>query len=330
MKRLRVRLAILSLAVFFLSACGSSPSSSSSTTSVNQRLVDAAYAGNLSGVRSALAAGANINHGDTDMADRRTALMWAAIGGYLEIARYLVEQGADVNRRDLDGWTALRWAEANDQTAVIEYLTGIERGNERNDPLTALYNAARDGDLDGVKSALENGANINYRDNSTDNTPLLIATIREHYTIAEYLIDNGANVNARNKEGRSALNYVYDKGDMDIHDLLIAHGAREFTPHPVVQQQAPATAPAPSTTIVNVQPSAPASAAPSAPQTRLYAITIYYQDRNGSQRTSMEYVTAPSAVEAERLAEQRWLRGALGVPTSGNTFIRAVAPVGSR
>jgi ankyrin repeat protein len=63
--------------------------------------------------------------------------MWAAKYGYVDIAKVLVEAGADVNIQIHEeeypfmedeyyeyysGYTALRYAEENDHTEVVKYL----------------------------------------------------------------------------------------------------------------------------------------------------------------------------------------------------------------
>ena len=312
--------------------------------------------GDLNGVKLALENGANINQRSGDY--NSTPLMEASYYGHLEVVKFLVEKGADITAADDDGDTVFFYAQWGEHYPVIDYL--------RSQSTSMLYKAAKNGDAYGVELAVENGANINYRDED-DNTPIVVAAIAGKYNVVELLAELGANVNARNKEGRSALNYVYDRGDMDIYDFLRAHDAREFTPNPtpapapvivvqqpapvvvaqqpapapavVAQQPAPAQTPAPPTNVyvqpsnetnVYVQPSAPAQAAP-APQAqrRLFAITVYYKEQSGTQKSQIFPTMATSAREAESLAKGEWERSSVGL-RAGNTFVVASAPVGSR
>ena len=68
-------------------------------------LLQAVRGGDLEAVRSALAAGADVELPDS--ADRRTPLMIAAGMGRADIVEALLQAGADVNRRDQAGRTAL-------------------------------------------------------------------------------------------------------------------------------------------------------------------------------------------------------------------------------
>lgn len=63
-----------------------------------------------------------------------------------------------------------------------------------------LLNSAKNNDLNGVKKALANGANINYQD-INGNTALIYASANGHTNIVKYLVDNNANINHKNKYG---------------------------------------------------------------------------------------------------------------------------------
>jgi ankyrin repeat protein len=49
-------------------------------------------------------------------------LFWAARYGHDKVAKVLIDHGADVNVKDNDGLTALRWANTNQQSNVIALL----------------------------------------------------------------------------------------------------------------------------------------------------------------------------------------------------------------
>jgi len=92
-----------------------------------------------------------------------------------------------------------------------------------------------------------------------DLTALMQASSSGNYEAVQVLIDNGAKVNLRDKDGATALSKAYDKGEMEIYNYLVEHGAIEFAPRQVAQQP---SAPAPSPTTVIVQPSAPVQTTP--------------------------------------------------------------------
>ncbi len=56
-----------------------------------------------------------------------TPLMVASYEGHLDIARLLIERGADMEAKDYDGKTALDWARGKGQTAVVACLEEAAR-----------------------------------------------------------------------------------------------------------------------------------------------------------------------------------------------------------
>ena len=51
-----------------------------------------------------------------------TALRGAAFDGHLDVIKYLISQGAEVNVHDKDGWTAFQLAAQNGHLEVTKYL----------------------------------------------------------------------------------------------------------------------------------------------------------------------------------------------------------------
>ena len=93
-----------------------------------QALHDAVQAGDLEGVRLAIAGGANVNQTDALGA---TPLHDAAWTGNREIALYLIEHGANVRARHMEGGSApLAYACMKDDGAMVELL--LDRGAEVN------------------------------------------------------------------------------------------------------------------------------------------------------------------------------------------------------
>ena len=112
---------------------------------------------------------------------------YAADKGHIEIVKFLLEKGANVNIIDNYGNTPLLWA--------------IDKKH-----------------LEMVKLLIENGANLNV-ENNIGGTPLHIAVDKEHVGIARLLIINGVDINKINKNGHNALRYLH-YGDSEMKNLL--------------------------------------------------------------------------------------------------------------
>ena len=72
-----------------------------------------------------------------------------------------------------------------------------------------------------VKNAITNGANVNAT-NSKGRTALMLATLKNHHPdVIELLIDSGADVNAKSKKGVNALGYAH-------HNPYLEENTRAF------------------------------------------------------------------------------------------------------
>lgn len=77
----------------------------------------AAGEGDLQEVKRLLASGEPVNvqiTGRWQTYEGQTALMWAAMHGHAEVARFLLDSGADPSIRDANGQNAMYYAEGHD------------------------------------------------------------------------------------------------------------------------------------------------------------------------------------------------------------------------
>ncbi len=106
-----------------------------------------------------LAGGGNPNQVDEQS---RTALLYAAMNGNLQIIAILVKAGAKLDVRDQLGNTPLHWAVDRNQTEAAKLLldVGAAVDPENKNGMTPLMIAASRGNLDGVRALLAKGANV--------------------------------------------------------------------------------------------------------------------------------------------------------------------------
>lgn len=225
----------------------------------------AASKGNLAGVNAALSAGADINSIDSRGI---TALYWSANQGHIEVARLLLQKGADPNLRypiiiasargyleivkllvakgadikatDENGMTAFFWSK--DHPQVQEYLKAqlltAEWQAKRNESATPLMMAAEKGDIVGVQQRLAAGDNLNLTD-AQGETALYKACAASHVDVVKLLIKAKADVNIATKYGgETPLIVAAEKGYDDIITLLIkAKAAINPKPQPELDHQ---------------------------------------------------------------------------------------------
>lgn len=148
---------------------------------------------------------------------------------------FLLACGVDINSFDHDGKTALTKAIwCGDLQLVSKLLSkGAETNTKNRDRETPLIVATkmfhkrvmpRKGDLRILKTLCANGADVNAKDN-LGITALMWAAICGSPTVNQVLIEQGADVNAQNKEGVTALIYAAGFGEDEIVRILLANKA---------------------------------------------------------------------------------------------------------
>ena len=179
----------------------------------------AAREGDADRVRKLLDAGADVNVRNADKQRLQyTPLHWAAYYGHLEIAEILISRGADLDAEDPDYSTPLYLAAEEGHPKVVEFL-------------------------------ISKGAKVNVKNSRWGYTPLHRAvwgpvamrkhlggrTVREadlnenYLKIVGMLLEKGAKVNARDNDGKTALDQATwsDKGGTAA--LLRKHGGEHGT-----------------------------------------------------------------------------------------------------
>lgn len=96
-----------------------------------------------------------------------------------------------------------------------------------NEQLPPLHMAAQSGILVEVKQLIIGGHDVNQRDEKYGFTPLHQAVFFGHQEVVEFLIAEGADINAKNNAGSTPLYLAKGKGRQEISALLTQHGATE-------------------------------------------------------------------------------------------------------
>lgn len=144
----------------------------------------------------------------------RTPLVFAAEFGYMEIVKFLLDAGADVNAVNGDSsssTTALIAAAGNGHSEVVELL--IENGADLNAQDwhgTALINSAMEGRSDIVKLLLLAGADVNIK-NKYGETALWFAVKEVQSEIVKLLLDAGADVYVKTDEDKTIIEAALSK-----------------------------------------------------------------------------------------------------------------------
>ena len=211
-------------------------------------LYEAAYAGRLATVKYLVGAGANLEARDED---GYTVLMNAAgITNNLAVVRFLVESGADVLAvGDDQRTTAWSVAMTVGNTAIADYLKSLNNAGdsvplspeEAQDELRRLgfcdciwefVSAAGDGNLEVVKLYVWTGTpgpTLSTRGVDTpvssNETALHKAAEGGHLAVVRYLVEQGADLELKNRYDSTALLAAASRGDLAMVKVLVGAGA---------------------------------------------------------------------------------------------------------
>jgi ankyrin repeat protein len=159
-------------------------------------LMDAAFSGQTANVQYLIEKGAAVN---AQNKFEMTPLIKAvsrpySSGNSIEVVKLLINNGADINFKTKEGWTALQGAVQGEQTEAALYL-------------------------------IENGAEVDPKYTPNGQTPLMMTVQRHNKVLTEALIAKGANVNTRDNSGMSVLRQAQVRPE--LIELLKQAGAKE-------------------------------------------------------------------------------------------------------
>lgn len=147
-----------------------------------------------------------------------------------EVAKLLIDSGANLNLQDRDGATPLSCAASGGNNEVVKMLLQEEdcdKSLTSRSGESPLHHAARRADLETMKLLVEGGVATNLVGNAVCDSPLQVAceNAKDHTEIVEYLLENGADLHAQVGTKGFAVASAALNGTPGIISLLLERGA---------------------------------------------------------------------------------------------------------
>lgn len=159
---------------------------------------------------------------------KTTPLMYACKWGRYENVKFLLENGADLNRKNgTGGDNAFIIAAKNNRFEIVKYLIenkNIDVNTIGQNRMSALHYAAINGNEKLLAFLCVKGANINIKD-KFGRTPLLLACKSGNIRIVNILLKLKAKINLPDTSNNTPLHYACAFGYLEIVSTLLDEGA---------------------------------------------------------------------------------------------------------
>lgn len=182
----------------------------------------------------------SIQYGCHFLRSQPTLIQYAAFCGSLNIFKYLLEKGANIDLKDLNDRTLAQFAMAGGNKEIIDILKSRRvdfRGTMKfaarfhrndlfefidDDPIPILHHCTASNNVDLILRCLDHGSNVNQPDLLNSNTPIEIAAqFNSLDALQIFLHHRLVNVNAKNKDNQTCLHIASGNDYVEFVRLLI-------------------------------------------------------------------------------------------------------------
>lgn len=158
--------------------------------------------------------------------DGRSPMQLAMINGHKQGALKLITYGCDVNNKDKDGSTILHSAAASNIPMTVQEIIykGGDVNAETKEGYTPLHLALYSRDKRTVDILVNYGSNLSEWKIKDESEPFLAAELGNMKLFTSII--RNVDINAKDREGNTALHYACIANNMDIAEAIIKRGGR--------------------------------------------------------------------------------------------------------
>ncbi len=165
----------------------------------------------------------DVNDGNKD---GMTALMFAVENNSPDVVQVLLDAGADVNAEDKKKRTALDFAKRRKSSVPEMVKMLLDAGaSARKWPDDAFLELCKAGTAEEIREALECGANINAKDKDGRTVLMFAVENNSPDIVLQALMNAGADANAKDKQDMTALMYAAKNSNPEAVKVLLEGGA---------------------------------------------------------------------------------------------------------
>jgi class 3 adenylate cyclase len=159
---------------------------------------------------------------DTGDFEERPSLHLACMDGNLDLVKYFISIGEDVNAKNRWGHQPLDISIRYGHTEIAKLLkrSRAEMSHEAcTDLRHRLFRSAAEGDISKVKALIEAGVSVNSCDYD-ERTSLHLAAANGDYDMVSFLLSSGVDVRCKDRFGRDALDDAIGGGHFKVEAAL--------------------------------------------------------------------------------------------------------------
>jgi len=162
-------------------------------------------------------------------------LVQAAYDGNEASVIDLLNQGANPNALDNNGYPALIYACAYGYEGIVEALLDKTAAiNTKYNEVYPIFAAVRNDNKTTIQMLLDKGAYINVKD-SEGYTPLMFAAQEGYAQTVQFLLNKGASIDTETNNGHTALSIAIQNDHKEVVEVLLARNPKKrgysYKPH---------------------------------------------------------------------------------------------------